>query len=208
MKDALFTEAPSSAGLLGKTRARSDASCAAFVVINLAAAVDSADASLLHSVARLPCTCTHAVHACRAHLPRTHARAHLPCTPAVHTHTMHTYTCRAHLAVHTPCRAHMPHAHAHARAHMHVHTCRAHILCISASAVHICRAHLPCTRSSSTRPRQGTCHAPCTHPCMRTRHAHTMHHAHTLHSAHTLCHARTLHHAHALLCTRHRSSAR
>ena len=52
MKDALFTEAPSSSGLLGKGGVRSDASCAAFVVINLAAAVDSADASLLHSVFR------------------------------------------------------------------------------------------------------------------------------------------------------------
>ena len=86
MKDALFTEAPSSAGLLGKTRARSDASCAAFVVVNLAAAVDSADASLLHSVH----TCT-----------RTHARAHLPCTPAVHSCicTPAAQTCRAHI----PC---------------------------------------------------------------------------------------------------------
>ena len=71
MKDALFTEAPSSAGLLGKGRARSDASCAAFVVINLTAAVDSADASLLHSV-----------HACRAHMHVHTCRAHLPCTPA------------------------------------------------------------------------------------------------------------------------------
>ena len=88
MKDALFTEAPSSAGLLGKGRARSDASCAAFVAINLAAAVDSADASLLHSVHA--CTCTPA----RAHLPCTHARARLPCTPALHTH--HAYTSAVH----------------------------------------------------------------------------------------------------------------
>ena len=124
MKDALFTEAPSSAGLLGKGRARSDASCAAFVVINLAAAVDSADASLLHSVARLPCTCTHAVHACRAHLPRTHARAHLPCTPAVHT------PCRAHAM---PCTCHAMH---------HAHTLQ------SAHAMH--HTHTPCTRHRSS----------------------------------------------------------
>ena len=53
MKDTLFPETPSaSASLLGKGRARSDASCAAFLVLNLAAAVDSADASLLHSVFR------------------------------------------------------------------------------------------------------------------------------------------------------------
>jgi hypothetical protein len=53
--EALFAEAPSSSGLLGKSRVRSDVS--AFVVINLAAAVDSADASLLHSVHT--CTRTH-----------------------------------------------------------------------------------------------------------------------------------------------------
>jgi len=44
--------AESSSLLIGRSRGRSDVTCATFAVINLAAAVDSADASLLHSVFR------------------------------------------------------------------------------------------------------------------------------------------------------------